>query len=118
MLKPCALVQISIQYNSDKRIQVDLFLTSVSMAQEIPLFCSYYQALVRKEEHWVLTASLRSFEHLVFDRTLNKELGMFEFFVPQELEATFLEVMDYFQQRGLVTELQKLPNRLIQEQQS
>jgi len=76
-------------------------------------YCSYYQARIVEQDCWFLVAVLRSFEHLVFDRTFDKETSTFEFFVPQELEKTFLEIMDYFQHEGIVLELSPLPNRLI-----
>lgn len=72
----------------------------------------YYQAKLQKEGCGFLVSVLRSFEHLVFDRTLNKEETLFEFFVPQDLEQYFLELMDYFKVQGIVLELHKLPNRL------
>jgi hypothetical protein len=75
--------------------------------------CSYYQALVKRPDTWHVTATLRSFEHLAFDRTLDSSRGLFEFFVPQTQELIFVEVMQYFQQQGIVTEVQKLPNRLL-----
>ncbi len=80
-------------------------------------YCSYYQATVLKSEMWYLVAILRSFEHIGFDRTLNKQTNRFEFFVPQDLESFFIEVMNYFQQELIVTDLQKLPNRLCNSQE-
>lgn len=80
--------------------------------------CSYYQASVPKEKHWMLTAWLRSFEHLAFDRTCDTENGVFEFFVPQDLEHYFLQIMEDFKQRGLVYDLKKLPNRLADQDAS
>ena len=76
-------------------------------------YCSYYQAHVKKVEQWFLVAVLRSFEHTCFDRTLDKEQGIFEFYVPEEMEWRFCKLMDYFIQQGIVVNLQKLPNRLI-----
>jgi hypothetical protein len=38
--------------------------------------------------------------------------SIFEFFVPEDFEAFFLEIMDYFQHIGVVVDLKKLPNRL------
>ncbi len=55
---------------------------------------------------------MRSFEHLAFDRTVDKETSTFEFFVPRDLESTFLEVMEYFKKEGIILELTSLPNRL------
>lgn len=80
--------------------------------------CSYYQATVLKEKHWLLTSLLRSFEHLAFDRTCDTEKGIFEFFVPHDMEHHFLEIMEAFRQQGLIWDLQKLPNRLGEEANS
>jgi hypothetical protein len=74
-------------------------------------YCSYYQAAILKEKVWYFTAILRSYEHLVFERTIDKEKSIFEFFVPPDLEHYFLETMHYFQQQDIVRNLQKLPNR-------
>lgn len=77
------------------------------------LYCFYYQAKVTKPDTGFLTATLRSFEHLCFDRSLSKETCLFEFFVPQQLESYFLQLMNYYEEHGMITEFQKLPNRLI-----
>ncbi len=79
----------------------------------IPLYSAYYQAYVQKELCWFVTATLRSYEHLAFDRTLNPEKNQFEFFVSPSLEQYFLELMAHYEKEGLVTGLQKLPNRLV-----
>lgn len=76
-------------------------------------YCSYFQAIVKKESCWYLTAILRSYEHLAFDRTIDVATSRFEFFVPPQLEPFFLKLMDFFVEKGIVTDLQKLPNRLI-----
>ena len=76
-------------------------------------YCSYYQATVSKSETWYLVAVLRSFEHVAFDRTLDKKSNRFEFFVPAELESFFIEVMTYFKEELIVTNLEKMPNRLL-----
>ena len=77
-----------------------------------PLYCSYYQAYVERELCWYVTAALRSYEHISFDRTLDPVTSLFEFFVPQDCEQYFLKVMAYFEEQGLVQNLKKLPNRL------
>ncbi len=79
-------------------------------------YCSYYQARVVEKDCWFLVAIMRSFEHLAFDRTFDKGTSTFEFFVPQDLEQTFLELMDFFKAEGIVQELCSLPNRLIDPQ--
>lgn len=73
----------------------------------------YYTANVTRELCWFLTATLRSYEHIAFDRTLDATTSLFEFFVPNEMEFYFLDVMDYFQKEGIIHNLQKLPNRLV-----
>lgn len=81
------------------------------------LYCSYYQATVTKSEMWYLVAILRSFEHIAFDRTLDKENNRFEFFVPQDLESFFLEIMNFFQEELVISYLQKMPNRLFDHEE-
>ena len=76
------------------------------------LYSSYYQANVQRELCWFVTATLRSYEHLAFDRTLDQATSLFEFFVPSSTEKYFLEIMSYYQEEGLVTNLVKLSNRL------
>jgi hypothetical protein len=72
----------------------------------------YYQALVDKPRTWLFVATLRSCEHLAFDRTLSKSEGLFEFFVPFACQEQFLDVMAVLERAGLVAALQKKPNRL------
>lgn len=79
---------------------------------ESSLYCSYYQAQVERELCWYVTAALRSYEHISFDRTLDPATSLFEFFVPHSTEKYFLTLMNYFQSEGLVHNLKKLPNRL------
>jgi len=75
-------------------------------------YCEYYQAHVKREGCGMLVSVLRSFEHLVFDRTIDKAESIFEFFVPASQEGTFLEVMAYFEREGIVVGLIKKENRL------
>ena len=74
----------------------------------------YYQAKVDPAKCWYFVAILRSFEHLAFDRTYDKQESIFEFFLPPGNEKTFLELMDYFQHEGIVSQLCALPHRLQQ----
>lgn len=82
--------------------------------QRMP-YSVYYQAIVKKELCWRLTAILRSYEHLAFDRTIDNAASRFEFFVPLDLESYFLELMKYFIEQEIVSELEKLPNRLLKD---
>ncbi len=75
-------------------------------------YCLYFQAQVVRKRTWFFVAVLRSFEHLCFDRTLDKTTGTFEFFVPPKLESYFLEIMDHMEKEGIVSGVQKLDNRL------
>ena len=76
------------------------------------LYCSYYQAQVQRELCWFFTAALRSYEHLAFDRTLDPVTSLFEFFVAPGREKQFLQIIDYFEKQGLITNFVQLPNRL------
>jgi hypothetical protein len=80
------------------------------------VYCAYYQAYVVKKETWFLVATLRSFEHLAFDRTFDKEKGIFEFFVPHELETFFDPLLRYYITSGVIVSYEKLSNRLVGEE--
>lgn len=75
-------------------------------------YCLYYQASIRKELVWFATATFRFVEHVVFDRTIDKDKSVFEFFVAPDLQDVFLHMMDKLQKKEVVTKLQQLPNRL------
>jgi hypothetical protein len=75
-------------------------------------YCLYYQAQAAKPHHLFLVGLLKYYDHLCFDRTLDAEKGIFEFFVPQEQEPQFLEVMAFMEEKGLVHSLVKSENRL------
>lgn len=83
------------------------------IVDQTPLYCAYYQAHVVREQCWFVTAALKSYEHIAFDRTIDTASSLFEFFVAPSTEKYFLEIMGYFQEEGLVSGLVKLPNRLI-----
>lgn len=76
-------------------------------------YSSYYQAYVEPAQCWYVTAILRSHEHVCFDRTLDAQKSIFEFFVPEAMEPIFIEVMDHFVKKNLVHSLQKLRNRYV-----
>lgn len=77
------------------------------------MFCLYYTAKVDKPNVWQLTGVLKSFEHLSFDRTIDKENSIFEFFVPEGNKNIFEEVLNHFVQKGIVSDFQLKENRLI-----
>ena len=83
-----------------------------NLTNKLP-YCSYYQALVDRASTWFVVAVLKSFEHMSFDRTLDIEKGLFEFFVPSSTEKYFLKIMEYLTAQGHVHDLKKLPNRLL-----
>ncbi len=74
-------------------------------------YCDYYQARVIGD-CWFFVGVLRSFEHLSFDRTLDKKTSRFEIFVPPSSKDIFLELMDYFLAGGIIEAYEQLPNRL------
>lgn len=76
-------------------------------------FGSYYQAQVDPINAWFFVGVIRSFEHIAFDRTLDVQTSRFEFFVPEDTEIYFLDLMNYFTREKIISDLQKLPNRLV-----
>ena len=79
------------------------------------IYSTYYQANVVRNQTWFFVAILRSFENMAFDRALDKQQGLFEFFVAPGLEQDFIELMNYFKGIDIVTNIKKLPNRLLEE---
>ncbi|MBA3954593.1 hypothetical protein H0X48_04720 [Candidatus Dependentiae bacterium] len=77
------------------------------------MYCVYYQAHVEKKEAWFFVAVLRSYEHLVFDRTYDKAESIFEFFVPEHNEIEFVKLMHYFIKQNTITYFEHLPHRLL-----
>lgn len=81
-------------------------------------YCNYFQAIVSRPESWFVVSVLKSFEHLCFDRTIDSDQSVFEFFVPQASQTLFLDLMSYFEKNGLVSDLKELPNRLLDHSQN
>ncbi len=75
----------------------------------------YYTASIKRERAWLLSSVMRGTEHVAFDRCIDKEGAVFEFFVPQDTEAIFLQAMDYLKKEGVLLTLQKKENRLFTE---
>lgn len=79
------------------------------------MYCKYYQAKTVKEKTWFIVGALRNEENLVFERTIDTKESILEFFVAKESEQSFLKIMHYFQKRGYILDIKKLPNRFINE---
>lgn len=75
-------------------------------------YCYYYTAHIVREQAWFFVAIMRSCEHISFDRTLNKQESIFEFFVPTDTQKTFLGIIKKLVQYGIVTEMHQEENRL------
>jgi hypothetical protein len=86
-----------------------------NMNQILNFFCEYYQAEVDKKMTWLVVSTLKSFEHTQFDRTIDAERSVFEFFVPKGVEDQFLAIMDAIIKKGYVKNLCKKENRLKYE---
>ena len=82
------------------------------------MYCEYYHAKTKKETTWFVVGCFRNEENLVFERTIDVPKSILEFFVTPECEDHFLEVMEYLKKNGYVLDLQKLPNRLKEEEKS
>ncbi len=77
-------------------------------------YCVYYHATSEPKNHLFLVGILKSYEYVCFDRMLETQDGtVFEFFVPEEQEQLFLDLMARFEKMGVVNMVRKLPNRLI-----
>ncbi|KKQ48326.1 MAG: hypothetical protein US69_C0027G0015 [candidate division TM6 bacterium GW2011_GWF2_38_10] len=74
--------------------------------------CQYYQAIVDVPHTWFVCGILRNEDNLVFERTLETDPRILEFFVTAEQEAEFLDLMHYFISCGYLESLQKMENRL------
>jgi hypothetical protein len=75
-------------------------------------YCSYYRAHIKKPEVISFVSILKSFDHLCFDRSYDVEKSIFEFFVPHSQEELFLKLLTSFEHKGIVSAIEKLPNRL------
>ncbi len=75
------------------------------------MFCKYYVATIPREKTWFVTGNLRSHENLAFERALDAQSGLFEFFVPPLMEKEFLHMMSYLQKQGYVVDLKERKNR-------
>jgi hypothetical protein len=64
---------------------------------------------------WFVVSTLKSFEHTQFDRTIDAERSIFEFFVPKSVENQFLATMEKLIEKGYVKNLVKKENRLKYE---
>lgn len=75
-------------------------------------YSCYYQVNIEKTKGWFFVGILRSFENMAFDRTLDKQTALFEIFVPEDKQTEFLDLMQAMIDLKVVTNLQKLPNRM------
>ncbi len=63
----------------------------------------------------MVTATIRYLDHVAFDRTVDKENSIFEFYVAPDLEAEFLSVAHRLLEHKVFLTLEKLPNRMMVE---
>ncbi len=76
-------------------------------------YCSYYQARVRVEKTWFIVGVFRNEDHIAFERTLDGDHSILEFFVPVDQEQNFLQIIQSLQKRGYIYSCERLENRLI-----
>lgn len=81
----------------------------------IKQYCEYYQARVKRETTWFVVGCFRNEDHIAFERTLDKQSEILEFFVPKGQEFFFLDLMSYMKRKGYVLQLEKHANRMEQE---
>jgi len=80
-------------------------------------YCSYYQAGLVVEKTWFVVGALRNEDHLAFERALENQTDILEFFVPVSQEACFVDLMQHFQSKGYITWLEKKTNRYAEIEQ-
>ncbi len=73
--------------------------------------CIYYQARLVREKIWFVVGTLRAETNLVFERALENDRTMFEFFVPPQNDDDFLAFMDILAKRGCIVTFEKKKNR-------
>jgi hypothetical protein len=73
----------------------------------------YFQAHVPPAHCFLVIGILKSYEHIVFTRTLFIDKSILEFFTTPETVATFLSVMNIFEKHAMVFDLKEMPNRLM-----
>ena len=75
-------------------------------------YCTYYQATITRRDVLYMVSILKSFDHFCFDRTIDVQNSIFEFFVPPLHAPQFEKLMSQFEKEGIVQDLKKLPNRI------
>ena len=78
-------------------------------------YCLYYVAKTDRARGWLLSSTVRGTEHVCFDRCIDKQNAIFEFFVPEKMEQHFLQLMEYLKKEKVVFSLEQKENRLLSE---
>lgn len=76
------------------------------------MLCEYYQAIVDVPNTWFVFGVIRSEDNLAFERTIEGNPSLLEFFVTKGQEAEFLDLMNYLINLGYILSIEKKPNRL------
>lgn len=76
-------------------------------------YCAYYQVTINRKLGWFVASTMRSFEHLAFERSFNAKAGINEYFVPTDQEKAFLNIVQGLADMGVITKIEKVPNRLM-----
>jgi hypothetical protein len=79
------------------------------------MYSEYYQARALRKKTWFVMGALRNESNLVFFRTIDSKAGIFECFVSKECEDQFVDVMKFLEDKGYVSHLEKMSNRLLYE---
>jgi hypothetical protein len=76
------------------------------------MFSLYYQATIIPNKIWLITSLLRNEDGWAFDRALEGNPSILEFFVSPSYEEEFSSFMNYCLEEGLITSFSKMDNRL------
>jgi len=76
-------------------------------------YSEYYIAHVNISKTWFIGGIFRNEDNLAFERTIDGQNELLEFFVTRDLEQTFLALMDDLKAGGYIISWEKKPNRYL-----
>lgn len=111
----CASILIVLGIPSKlKNRQLLCYTQIITRGIAMDRYCLYYQAHVPVSKCGIFVALMRSVEHVAFDRTCDIQTSTFEFFVPNDQRAPFIQFMTFCEEQKLIDQFVELPNRFEQ----
>ncbi|MBD3231651.1 hypothetical protein GF322_03235 [Candidatus Dependentiae bacterium] len=79
------------------------------------MLCEYYQVKTQKVKTWFVVGCFRNEDNLAFERTLDLQNSILEFFVPPNYNDQFLNIINWLINKKYILNIKKMENRLINE---